>query len=1388
MTPAPTSPVRLGWARLLLAGACTAAFQTLLGRELLAAFSGNEAVLAALLGPWLLLTAAGAWLGRTGAREGPLSLALLLYGPLALATLFAARVLPRLFPAGSPPGVAFAFLAAAALAAPCCLLSGACFSWLSARAQPTAGAPGEGAARAYLLESVGSAAAGAALSLVVLGNAPPAGIAAGILLCSTFAAVLGFSRKAAAPALAVAAAVAAALCVMPLDEWTVSLQAPHLEVRERRDSAYASIVVSGPAGQATVLVDRMPVATHSDQSAAEESAHLPLAFHPSPRAVAIIGVAPVGTAREVLRHGVERIDYVLEDGALLSTIERAFGDLSDSRLSLRAADPRRWLFSRPAAYDAILLVSSEPTSAQLNRLFTAELYEAARDALNPGGLLAVSMPGHAAYAGEHSRRLHSSVRATLASVMGGVHILPADRTFYLTAKGRKLTGGAEQVSAALAARRIAPAHLGEAALAHLFSPRRMADASRWASLDEAINRDLHPTTFRLALDRLLAEFGDLGVTSLALVAAALAAGALLVLGPRRRPIHLAVMTSGASGLSAQLALMLAYQIAAGALYRELGLLLAGFMVGAAAGSALAARWTASRRAVLVLDAAQIGLLLALWATLPAIAGAQPGAARALCFTATVLAGLLPGAQFAVAARALAHRPGIAGSLYATDLVGAAVAALLMLTVAVPALGLSGAVLALAAIKALSAAALLLPAAEECAAPPRQLAPLLPLAFAAFVLAAAADRTQVPLYAFTFLVPYQVLALLLFFWAAAAAFEPMLLRRATVQLARRLSGVREWTGANLGTLAHYALLLPVAAFPLARCYFRVPYLFCHVCPRPCVFGVLRPYAVTAGLLANLHGQRFCERLCPLGTLQGACERLAGRRARRIAGLWVPRLAVLLFVAVAYFAARQDRGEGVEGGPFFSFFFKNAFSPSLWVLASAAALLLFSLFVRRPFCEALCPIGAASQALGKLERRVGPDLERRPPPAPAEERESSALAGSRGEVATLAPQKTDRRLFLRRSAAGCGVLILGAQGVEEFGLRSAEPGLGVGFRNDAPGTLDRFSRPASWSIEKGHLLQCVLCPHACILGENDRGFCRTRVVKGGKLHSVAYGNLCSAAMDPMEKKPLYHFMPRSPILSVAIGGCNLRCLNCQNWEISQARPHEVASIEAMPEDLVRLATESKAPAIAYTYSEPLVSYEYVRDAAELAREKGIKNVLVTAGYINERPLRELCRHIDAVTLDVKAFRESFYREVSGGRLKPVLRALEVFREEGVWIEVSFLMVPSLSDEPGEIAEFARWVAEALGPSTPFHILRFHPAHRLEHLPWTPIPKMEKARQRAVDEGLQFVYLGNVPGHEGNHTRCPKDGRLLIERKGYHVTRFELSDGRCPCGEPIAGVFET
>jgi len=934
---------------LALAGGAAALFQILFSRAFLTAFSGNEAVLAALLCAWLVATAAGAAIGARRTAPGA-SAALLTFGPAAVCAIFAARVLPRFFPAGSPPGTVAAFASALLLLAPACLLAGIVFARLASIG------PG---GRAYCAESLGSALAGAAASLFVLGRVGDFTAAAAMVALSSAAALPGLGRR--APWAAVAgAAFSITTALAPLGPGSLALQAPRFaQVLETPTDSGTAAVASTP-GQTTLFIDRVPVAALPDAAAAEEAAHIPLSFHPAPRTVAVVGLPPPEALPLMFRHGVIDIDLTAGDPAFARLLAETFPPLREARLHLHGEDPRRFLRSRHAAYDAVLVFSPSPVSALHDRLFTAEFDAEIRAALRPGGLAAVALPGHAQLASEETRRLHSAVARTLESVFGKVVVLPAGRTFYVATPDPP-SDPAGLVERRLAERGIAPLHLVPSRLRDLFSSQRLSDADRWSSLPMPADRDLAPTTYALGLDRALAEFGDQGLPALIALALALALAALLVYAPRSRPYEFAVMGSGAFGLGAQLVLMLVYQMALGSLYRELGLPLAGFLAGAAAGAFVGNRF--GHGAVVVSDLGQAALAGLLWLLLPTLVHAGD-AARPALFAATAAAGLLPGLQFAAASRA---RGGAAASLYAADLTGAAIASLLVFTIAVPALGLRGTLLAAGAFKLAGAAIWLLPARQADLRPQaRPLISLVPASLAAWVLATAADRTHASLYAFTFLRPYQWVAVGLILLSLAIAFEPAGLRRRRVALERRLVGLRVGVGTGVVRLAHHGLLLPVAGSPLGRCYFAIPYVFCHTCPRPCVFGVLRPYVVPAALVANLHDRRFCEQICPLGTVQDACGRMPARRARPLPALRVLRILALIFVGMAWFMARIGHGEGIQGGGWYTFFFRNSFAAPATALWIAAALLVLSLFVRRPFCDALCPIGAATGLFAMAER--------------------------------------------------------------------------------------------------------------------------------------------------------------------------------------------------------------------------------------------------------------------------------------------------------------------------------------------------------------------------------------------------------------------------------------
>lgn len=320
------------------------------------------------------------------------------------------------------------------------------------------------------------------------------------------------------------------------------------------------------------------------------------------------------------------------------------------------------------------------------------------------------------------------------------------------------------------------------------------------------------------------------------------------------------------------------------------------------------------------------------------------------------------------------------------------------------------------------------------------------------------------------------------------------------------------------------------------------------------------------------------------------------------------------------------------------------------------------------------------------------------------------------------------------------------------------------------------------------KCLICPNECIIKEGEAGLCHNRINHNGVLYSIAYGNPCAVNIDPIEKKPFNHFLPGSRAYSIGTAGCNLACMNCQNWTISQTSPKETRNYDLMPDKLIEQTIANNCQSVAYTYSEPISFYEYTFDSAKLAREQGIKNVLVTAGYINEEPLRNLCKYIDAARVDLKSFSNDIYMKLSAGSLQPVLNTLKILAEQGVWLEIINLIVPEWTDDPEMIKRMCNWLAKNGLANYPLHFDRFHPEYKLTQLSATPIAILVKAREIAIAEGIKYVYIGNVPGLDAQNTWCPKCHDLVIERRGFSVLQRNLIKGCCTkCGEKIPGVWE-
>jgi pyruvate formate lyase activating enzyme len=389
----------------------------------------------------------------------------------------------------------------------------------------------------------------------------------------------------------------------------------------------------------------------------------------------------------------------------------------------------------------------------------------------------------------------------------------------------------------------------------------------------------------------------------------------------------------------------------------------------------------------------------------------------------------------------------------------------------------------------------------------------------------------------------------------------------------------------------------------------------------------------------------------------------------------------------------------------------------------------------------------------------------------------------------------KTFSRRQFLYCGAgLLCSAVSAQAFWPFSEKTGLASGpadirghiFKGDAPKTLWKWSHEGFlYSKLNNKRVMCGICPNRCLLSPGDRSVCRSKVNMDGMLYSLTYGNPCTVNVDPIEKKPLYHFKPRSKAFSIATAGCNFRCLNCQNWEISQAKPHEVRQYELFPADVVKTAQQSECLSIAYTYSEAITFFEYMIDTARLAKDNGVFNLWISNGYINRKPLLALCKVLDAANVNLKSYSDAIYRKLNGGRLQPVLDTFKTLHEQEVHFEMTNLVVPGYVDDDETVKRMCGWILGNLGPDYPLHFLRFFPKYKLDRLPSTPLSTLIRFRKLAMSAGIRYVYAGNVSYPEGNNTYCHNCKKMLIERTGYFIPTYNLDQNRCKfCKTVIPG----
>jgi len=396
---------------------------------------------------------------------------------------------------------------------------------------------------------------------------------------------------------------------------------------------------------------------------------------------------------------------------------------------------------------------------------------------------------------------------------------------------------------------------------------------------------------------------------------------------------------------------------------------------------------------------------------------------------------------------------------------------------------------------------------------------------------------------------------------------------------------------------------------------------------------------------------------------------------------------------------------------------------------------------------------------------------------------------GAVEALSPENSARLNVLdRRSFLMCALASGAILGAGEFApSAAASPWWGGGqSQGDAQFTVEaRF-----YEKLKERKIKCKLCPRECVVGDKERGYCGVRENRGGTYYSLVHSRVCAAHVDPIEKKPLFHYLPGTTAFSIATAGCNVNCKFCQNWDISQVRPEQVPAQYIPPQRLAEAARQNRCPTIAYTYSEPVIFTEYLMDAADAGHQAGVRSVVISNGYIQDEPLKAAYGKMDAVKIDLKAFSESYYRDVVVGELKPVLATLVTLRKMGKWTEIVYLVVPTLNDGDAEFRGLAQWIKTNLGADVPLHFTQFHPEYLLKNLPITPVPTLERAKAIADAEGLHYVYVGNVPGHPAQNTYCPQCRRMLVERVGFTASKMLIrKDGSCPfCRHSIPGIWHT
>jgi spermidine synthase len=976
---------RVVGAGLFCLGVSALVTQVLVLREFLNLFAGNELVLGLILGNWLLLTGLGTLTGRwvyhlQNPRAWLIVLQALL-GLLPVMLILLIRLSKTIFPAGVAPGLGAVFCISLVLLLPYCLLAGFALV-LCARLV------GEGSTaigQVYVWDMLGGMVGGLAFSFLLVFLATPVQTAILLLILNWTAALL-LAWNGQRPLLQIGigcAALAAILCSLhlaDLERKTAQILFPGLELIRQKSTPYGHLALVRQGDQLTAYASGQPIGSTDDLLAAEEMVHFALCQHPAPQRVLMIGGGLRGAVGEVGKYPVERIDYVELDPALIELAQQSGALGEEPRLHPIAADARRFLRPVRERYDAILVGLPPPSTAQLNRFYTAEFFTQARRAIRPGGVFGIGIGGAENYASERKRLLSSSIHRSLAAAFPHVLAVPGAQ-LWLIASDRPLS---IDIADLLLQRGVETRYVNADYLEARLASDRLKAARALVSGRAPLNRDFAPIAYYAHLRHWLDQFGGGLLLPFLLLLAVVMILLLLAGSVSRREVAFAVGASGFAGMGLEVLLLLAFQICFGHVYGYLSLVITAFMSGSALGAWWGNRQTGDSGSLLFRLDGLLGLLP--FGLVPLLVGMRGMEATWLptwgppLFFALLngAVGWLVGAQLPAAARLLFRDVGkTAGHLFACDLLGACAGALSIGAFCIPLLGVETTCYLLGGTKLLTAGWLWrrreVPATEIDPVISSRALPFGAVLFAFVALGGliVAPDTSRGLYAFTFTPAYHWLLLALAGWGILQAMGVRLQSRSQLQRKFQEIALRVYRRTRLRPLRWLFFLAyaPVVFYPIFRCYFTVPFLFCHVCPRLCVFGFLRPYLVPAALLMNLEKRHWCHHACPLGTLY-QCQADSGGRGRRLSRwLFALPLAMLGFTTVGYFEIERDmEGVGIWTGDWYAFFFKETFSTSGAVIASAAVLLIMGFRWRRSFCDTLCPVGTFSELWLKIERRL------------------------------------------------------------------------------------------------------------------------------------------------------------------------------------------------------------------------------------------------------------------------------------------------------------------------------------------------------------------------------------------------------------------------------------